>query len=320
LEFAINRLGQLPSWPEEDDSCGESSMAIFARTRTQRRPGNPPEPVDSRDYIVPFAIANLEAVPRDFARSDLPGFHCGVFLPRPDPGLFGRSSCPPRVLLLTCSTLVVLNHPSGGVPPAEIMLSDISSLETGNMLLRGWMDIGAGKTASRVEYNTRCYSPIHDFLRELRRAVFPRVKGGDIQWAHFGDEFDDVKFSRAGDSELDAEEIVGPSFLSLPRRHVRRVWMIHGEIWQPGDLVTLTDRRFIWITDRYKGVREPYGRVTRSVRISDIRSVCVRPFDGKATLSIRLRDCEWSIAVNRELEATARGFAEAVTRAINPSC
>ena len=187
------------------------------------------------------------------------------------------------------------------------------------MLLRGWIAIGAGKTAKRIEYNTRCFAPIDDFLRELRRAVFPRVKGGDIQWAHFGDEFDDVKFSRAGDSELDAEESVGPSFLRLPRRQARRVWMIHGEIWQPGDLVIFTDRRFIWITDRYKGLREPYGRVTRSVRVSDIRSVCVRPSDGEATLSIRLRDCEWSIAVNCDLEAAARGFAEAATRAINPS-
>lgn len=294
-------------------------MAIFARTRTQRRPGNPPEPVDSRDYIVPFAIASLEAVPRDFARSDLPEFYGGVFLPRDDSGLFGRSSCPPRVLLLTRSTLVLLTHPSGGVPPTEIRLSDISSLETGNMLLRGWMDIGAGKTAKRIEYNTRYYSPIDDFLRDLRRAMFPQVKGGDIEWAHFGDEFDDVKFSRAGDSELDAEENVGPSFLSLPRRRARRVWMIHVEVWQPGDLVIFTDRRFIWITDRYKGMREPYGRVTRSVRISDIRSVCVRPSDREATLCIRLRDCKWSIAVNIELEAAARGFAEAVTRTINPS-
>ena len=295
-------------------------MAIFARTRTQRRPGNPPGPVDSRDYMVPFAIANPEAVPRDFARSDLPGFYCGVFLPRHDPGLFRRSSCPPRVLLLTRSTLVVLTHPSSGVPPAEITLSDISSLETGNMLLRGWMGIGAGMTTRRIEYNARCYLPIDDFLRELRRAVFPCVKGHGFEWTHFGDEFDDVKFSRAGDSELDAEEIVGPSYLSLPRHEARRVWMIHGEIWQPGDLIILTDRRFIWITDRYKGLRERYGRVTRSVRISDIRSVCVRPSDGEATLSIRLRDCECSIAVNCELEAAARGFADAVTRAINPSC
>ena len=294
-------------------------MAVFARARTQRRPGNPPGPVDSRDYIVPFAITNLEGVPRDFVRSDLPAFRCGIFLPRHDAGLFGRSSCPPRVLLLTSSTVVVLTHPRCGDPPAEIRLSDISSLETGNMLLRGWMNIGAGKIAKRIEYNTRCYSPIRDFLCELRQAVFLRVNGGDIQWAHFGDEFDDVKFSRAGDSELDAEEIVGPSFLSLPRRHVRRVWMIHGEIRQPGDLVIFTDRRFIWITDRYKGLREPYGRVTRSVRVSDIRSVCVRPSDREATLSIRLRDCEWSIAVNCELEVAARGFADAVRRAISPS-
>jgi hypothetical protein len=294
-------------------------MAVFARTRTQRRPGNPPAPVDSRDYIVPFAIANLRAVPQDFARSDLPAFSGGVFMPRDDAGLFGRSSCSPRVLLLTCSTFVVLTHPSSGVPPAEIMLSDISSLETGNMLLRGWMDIGAGTATKRIEYNTRCYSPIDDFLRKLRRAVFARANGGDVQWAHFGDEFDDIKFSRAGDSELDAEETVGPSFLRVPRREVRRVWMMHGKIWQPGDLVILTDRRFIWITDRYKGLREPYGRVTRSVRVSDIRSVCVRPSDREATLSIRLRDCEWSIAVNCELEVAARGFADAVTRAISPS-
>ena len=92
MEFDVNRPGPRPSGPEEDDSCGESSMAAFERTRIQRRPDTPPEPVDSRDYIVPFAVPTLEAVPRDFARSGLPAFDCGVFLPRGDPDWFGRSS------------------------------------------------------------------------------------------------------------------------------------------------------------------------------------------------------------------------------------
>jgi hypothetical protein len=295
-------------------------MAVFEQIRSRRRPDNVSEPVDSRNYIVPFTISSREEVPHDFARADLPKFRCGLFLPRRDPDKFGRSAYPPRILLLTDSTLIILTHPSDGTPPAEIRLSDIGSLETGNMLLRGWTEVNAGSARNRVEYNTRCFQPIGDFHRELRRAVFPPVTGVPFPAAHVGDAFDDVKFSRAGDSELDPDESVVLSFLSLPRRCVRRRWLIHGAIWQPGDLVICTDRRFIWITDRYKGLCERYGRVTRSVRRSEVRGVSVRRSDQSVTMGIRLRDGEWPIAVYQDLAAAVHEFADALTGVLNQPC
>ena len=184
------------------------------------------------------------------------------------------------------------------------------------MLLRGWMEIGAGRITRRVEYSTRCFAPIVDFTRELRRAAFPNAEGRSLRADRFGDEFDDVKFSRAGDSELDPGELVGPTFLSLPRRQARRVWLTHREVWQPGDLVILTERRLIWITDRYKGLCEPYGRVARSARVRDIQNILVLHSTRDATLRVVLTGGEWAIAVTREHEAAANGFADAVARTI----
>lgn len=294
-------------------------MAVFARTREKRRPVGEPKPVDSRDYIVPFGITSRGEVPWDFTASDVPEFRCGLFLPRCDRYWLGRSSYPPRVLFLTDSTLVISAHASDGTAPVRISLSDIGWLETGNMLLIGWMEIGAGETRKKVEYNTRCPGPIDDFRRELQRSIFLPVHEESSPAVHFGDGFDDIKFSRAGDGELDQGENVALTFLSLPRRRTRKHWLMLREVWQPGDFVICTDRRFIWITDRYKGRYERYGRVIRSVRRRDVRAVSLLREDHGVTLSIRFEAQEWTIAVDSELEGAAAEFAEAASRTLAES-
>ncbi|MGA3028791.1 MAG: hypothetical protein ABSF98_28970 [Bryobacteraceae bacterium] len=256
-------------------------------------------------------MASREEAPRDFAPADLPDFRRGLFLPRRDPYWLGRIPCPPRVLLLTDSTLAIVTHPSDPTAPVHIRLPAISSLETGNMMLLGWMEIGAGGAWHKVEYNTRCSGPIDDFRRELRRSIFEPVQPGCTEAVHFGDAFDDIKFSRAGAYELDQGENVAVTFLSLPRRRTSKHWLKLREAWQPGDLVICTDRRFLWITDRYNGRYERYGRVVRSLRRRDIRAVSMRREDRGAALSIRSDAHEWTIAVDDELEAAATEFAGA---------
>jgi len=291
-------------------------MGVFERFRARHKTTCSPEIVDSRDYVVPFAVDTLETVPQGFGDRDLGPFHRGLFLPRSEPDHFGRSSYPPRLLLLTDSTLVILTHSSSGIPPDEIGLSSIDSLETGNMLLAGWTEIRFGKTGKRLDYNTRCFPPIEDFLRALRQGAFPAARTTSDTTGHFGDEFEDVKFSRAGDREIDPGEQVALSFFSLPRHRVSRRWLVHRETWDPGDLIACTDRRLIWITDRYRGLRELYGRVTRSVRIRHVQGVSIEGFQQAVAIGIRLLDRRWSITVDRELEAAAGAFAKALTRAI----
>jgi len=182
------------------------------------------------------------------------------------------------------------------------------------MLLLGWMDIVAISARHRVEYNTRCFQPTEAFRRELQRAVFRSTAKQFQPAAHFGDDFDDIKFSRAGDSELNTREDVVLSFLSLPRRLSRRRWLIQGEVWQPGDFVICTDRRFIWITDRYRGLCERYGRVIRSARLEDFRHADVRSAEQQATLSVRFDNDQWDVSIPAVLGAAAVGFAGAVNR------
>ncbi len=271
------------------------------------------EPVDSRQYIVPFRIASREEAPGDFVQAGLPEFHHGLFLPRSDPAFFARSPYPPRVLLLTDSALVIVPHPSHPAAAVQMELSAIGSLETGNMLLLGWIEIGGGGARNKVEYNTRCPEPIDDFLRELRRSIFLPTGEAPPQAVHFGDSFDDIKFSRAGDGELDQGDNVALTFLSLPRRRMKKYWLISKEVWQPGDFLIGTDRRFIWITDRYNGRYERYGRVIRSLRRGDIQAVSFRREENGAVLGIRCDAHEWTIAVDGELETAAAEFADAAS-------
>ena len=294
-------------------------MGVFERVRARHNPTCSPEIVDSRDYAVPFAVDTVATVPQGFFGCDLVPFHRGLFLPRSEPDRFGRSSYPPRLLLLTDSTLVILTHSSSGTPPDEIRLSSISSLETGNLLLVGWTGIRFERTEKRLEYNTRCFEPIGDLLRTLRQVAFPAVRLTSETTDHFGDELEDVKFSRAGDREIDPGEQVALSFLSLPRHRVSRRLLVHREIWNPGDLIVCTDRRLIWVTDRYRGLRERYGRVVRSVRFRHVRGILVERHREAVNIGIRLRDGGWSITVDRELEAAAGSFAQALTSAIKPS-
>ncbi len=62
--------------------------------------------IDSRDYIVALELRSPDDWPADFVLPPtLAGFETGLFLPRADPDWFGRSSYPPRVLLLKGSAL-----------------------------------------------------------------------------------------------------------------------------------------------------------------------------------------------------------------------
>ncbi|HTW31561.1 MAG TPA: hypothetical protein VMD76_07785, partial [Candidatus Sulfotelmatobacter sp.] len=115
-------------------------MPVFERSRPQYRDHRwRTQPVDSRQYIIPFTISSAEAVPPDFRLEPVTEFRHGLFLPRADPDWRGRSAWPARVVVLTGSALIVATHPLTAEPEMRLPLSGIVGLETGNMLLIGWI-------------------------------------------------------------------------------------------------------------------------------------------------------------------------------------
>ncbi len=89
--------------------------------------GERPAP-DSRRYIVAFELGSKNDCPPDFELLDsLAGFDAGLFLPRDDPDWFGRSSYPPRILLLQKGGLHIVSHSTTGEPPCNWALEQADS-------------------------------------------------------------------------------------------------------------------------------------------------------------------------------------------------
>jgi hypothetical protein len=95
--------------------------------------------VDSRQYIFAYLIQSEDDLPADFP-VPLPraAFNLGLFLPGGGKR-FGRSSHPPRILLVSGDRLVLLTHPSYNQPPLPIPIANIEFFEAGQMLLLGWL-------------------------------------------------------------------------------------------------------------------------------------------------------------------------------------
>jgi hypothetical protein len=81
---------------------------------------------------VAFGLRSAEDCPPDFALPDsLAGFHAGLFLP--------GDTWPPRLLLLQRGGLAIVSHPSAGEPVHRWTMEQIGAVESGHMLLKGWL-------------------------------------------------------------------------------------------------------------------------------------------------------------------------------------
>ena len=159
--------------------------------------------------------------PPDFEfPSTLPRFDAGLFLPRDDPDWFGRSSYPPRILLLKGRALHMISHPSAGEPPRRWDLDQISSVESGHMLLKGWLRFAGPGFDCTVRYNTRGFPPVFRFMQSFRDQLL-RGPSGAGPWPATAASVElpeasevpllaslDIKFTNALARELDTGEIV----------------------------------------------------------------------------------------------------------------
>jgi hypothetical protein len=209
--------------------------------------------MDSRDYIWALTIHNASDVPADFgappAISDLVA---GVFLPQSAPDWLRRRAYPARVLLLTHEALWVIAHPRAKEEDLVIPLRDLEGLECGRILLIGWIGLRWGGLQRDLGYNRRGSQIVERFLTRLKASWLT----GEIQPAvelparrDYGTAVID-KFAYALETELiDNQERPLIRFFHPSIRRVRRYWFSK-ETQSAGDLILLTDRRVLWITER----------------------------------------------------------------------
>jgi hypothetical protein len=270
-------------------------------------------PVDSRDYRFPFEVPSIRDAPADFLLSesvtDLIG---GLFLPRYVSEWFGQST-PPRLLLLSSSSLTIISHPQSESPIMTVSLAELTAIESGRTILIGWVRFMFGSSSATLPYNTRCQWPVERFMGLLRALIFSPCAAGPLVEERFG-ALPDIKFKNARGNELDARENVRTSFFEPPTELPRRFGWLSFRRWSPGDFLALTDRRMLWITDRIHNRHDPYGVVSRYVRGASVSDIVFDTTRSELIVSFGA-DASWRIPVRPEYGKDARSFAETnVTR------
>jgi hypothetical protein len=273
--------------------------------------------IDSRHYIVAFELHSTDDCPPDFELSPLmAGFDTGLFLPRGDPDWFGRSSYPPRILLLKAGELSIVSHPSAGEPPYRFVLEEISSVESGHMLLKGWLRFTGSGFDFTVRYNTRGLQSVLRFMGRFREKL---LHGAEPRWpstVHLGAGLD-VKFANALARELDSGESVLMQVFQPPRAVRSRSWLLPYRLSIAGDLVALTSRRLLWITDRDRGSYSRYGSIASYARCDAVLNICLTSGRSGRILQVDLHSgSAWKVPIASESrwehERVAKDFAAAL--------
>ena len=268
---------------------------------------------DSRDYIVAFELSSTNACSPDFELpSSLAGFDTGLFLPRGDRDWFGRPSYPPHVLLLKGGTLYIVSHPSMAEPPRQCAMEQISSVESGHMLLKGWLRFTGSEFDCTVRYNTRGLRSVFQFMQRFRNQFLgaPLPLGASTLAFETGL---DIKFANALALELDTGEAVLMGAFQPPGEVASRSWLLPRHHWISGDLLALTSRRLLWITDRERGSHSRYGSIASYARFDAVLGIGLTSGRGADILQVNLNNgSAWQIPIALENQRVAEEFAAAL--------
>ena len=269
--------------------------------------------VDSRHYRFGFLLESDSEFPQGFhTTEECQDFRIALFLPGDDAGWFGRSLFPPRIIFLTDHRLFIHTHASYREKPTCIELADLAFVESGRILLHGWLRFAWAETEITLLYNTRNSGPVRQFLAELRATLAPeRDAPRPTHLRTFGEPLD-IKFANAMASELAPGETVVLQFFSAARGRVHGWGILLREEWAPGDLLLISGWRLVWITDRYRGHHERYGTLARYAPLKSLAAayLCPQPAGFDLVCEIRPRS-RWSVPLPRDLASEARRFIEA---------
>jgi hypothetical protein len=127
----------------------------------------------------------------------------------------------------------------------------------------------------------------------------------------------DIKFANAQEAELDTGETVLIQLFQPPRQIRSRNWLLPHRHWGAGDLLALTVGRMLWITDRERGYRSPYGSIASYAPPDAV--LRIGPISNRAghTLQVELTSGSgWQVPIEfgsrRECQQVADDFAAAL--------
>ena len=244
--------------------------------------------MDSREYRLIYSVHTNADIPADFPQEVR---HCrferAVFVPQDDSDWYTRPpKFPARLLLLRARSVSVVSHPTSGLPDIDIPLQELTQLETGCILLRGWIKFTTKGRTFEVLYNTRASNPLERFVCLLRERWLQETGSLLTRAAPLilGDELD-IKFRNLLHSELTQEETVVIQCFQLPIKFDRNLLLVHRVSWQAGHLLALTTHgRIVWITDDYRQSRAFYAGINRSAPVCIFKSCGLEVIDERLQL------------------------------------
>jgi hypothetical protein len=271
-------------------------------------------PVDSRQYKYVYPIRSAADVPEDFPAPEAESeMQFGAFLPQDDLRLFGRN-CPARMVLLCPGSLVIRAHPDANEIPARIPLEDLQFVESGQILLLGWLRLAAKSLDRTLPYNTCAGRAVEELLARLRKVYAPSVAGLQRPApaaSIFGPPCD-LKMENAQSSEMDAGEQILLRFFSPAAVRTQKRRGGKRRILSPADLVLLTNSRIVWITDRHRNRYERYGTVCRYAPLRNICGLSCRPVGDGCEMIVQFGFAQpWRISLPPQARAEAQAFAGA---------
>ena len=270
---------------------------------------------DSRDYIIPFSILRKSDLPSDFTLPpEVPREFTGIFLPQ-ERASFAARSPTPYVILLADDTIRILTQRS--TEHTTISLARLQVLECGRILLRGWIGLQWEGGSQTVRYNRRSAPTVERFLSKLKASWLKR--GGLSAHPHsqtFGPE-PTLKFYHTVSTEIFADEAPLLQFFQPPACTTRRRFGLRREVRKAGDLLMLSDRRLLWITDRRQTTPEQYGTVAQSTVVGMLKEVRVNESQSGPAMEIGLRSgTVWRVPVAEAWQDAAKAFAGKVGCAV----
>lgn len=190
--------------------------------------------------------------------------------------------------------------------------------EVGHIFLIGWIRLVTPRSTTHLTYNTGLDRSVSEFLDAfLKQYIRNGMEWGNEAPRAFGPPLD-IKFGNCLSAAMRPGERLCAMWFSPPHQVSRRWGPFRVRSHAGGDLVTYTDRRILWITDRCNGRYERYGSVVSTAPARGVTGAqCHRDGD-KCTLTISLHSgASWSIPFPSERYADAECFAREVETAVS---
>lgn len=192
----------------------------------------------------------------------------------------------------------------------EFPLDRISSVESGHMRLRGWLRFCGQESAGSVRYNTRGLRAVNRFLHRLCKALLNRAYLSPAPAMCLGSELD-IKFGNVLNGELLRGETALIQFFQPPELRKRRRWLLPRWTHFAGDLLVVTDRRLLWITDCERGFYSAYGSIASYAPFHAVRNILFVDSGAAPLVEIQLAGGQrWQIPITREYVRNARDLVD----------